>query len=476
MKKLVAICCSIVLSMLVVPVLGFSASILDSESGQTPGYVAPSDVDMQAVTPYVAPANVFVPASSKAIASDAGKFAHTNYVIKNVSGIQPQSLTDLSFPEPMAVLPDNTFSEYPASLACVYKMGPTYTGCLTGVNNAAYNAVGGSRAIAIVIAYDNPTVKADLDFFRSWFGLPVAKWKEVKVTTAVNASASCSTVPFNSGWALESAMDTQWSGAMAPNARIILVEACDNSFTQLGLAEVEAIKQVNLYGGGQVSNSWGGGEYSGETAWDATFRLNWTSGKPVSFFFSAGDSGLGAQYPSSSPWVVSAGGTTINRDASQNFVSESCWSGSGGGTSTYELWSSTFSAGNGPWTAFQVPLFNATVGASPRKTPDMAADADPNSGAWVRYNGAWYVVGGTSLAAPLLAGIVNNSNNQLGIAPRLGGVFTNDENNLLYSQLLTYKEYKNNFYDVTTGSNGAAATVGWDYCTGVGSPRGKLGK
>jgi hypothetical protein len=46
----------------------------------------------------------------------------------------------------------------------------------------------------------------------------------------------------------------------------------------------------------------------------------------------------------------------------------------------------------------------------------------------------------------------------------------------LYSQLLTYKEYKTNFYDVTTGSNGQPATVGWDYCTGVGSPRGKLGK
>ena len=128
-----------------------------------------------------------------------------------------------------------------------------------------------------------------------------------------------------------------------------------------------------------------------------------------------------------SSWVVSAGGTTINRDASGNFVSESCWAGSGGGTSVYELWSSTFGAGNGPWTAFQVPLAGATVGQSARRTPDMSFDADPASGAYVRYNGAWYVVGGTSLSAPALAGIVNNSNNRLGVAPSPGGFFGADE-------------------------------------------------
>jgi subtilase family serine protease len=91
----------------------------------------------------------------------------------------------------------------------------------------------------------------------------------------------------------------------------------------------------------------------------------------------------------------------------------------------------------------------------------------------VYYNNAWYVVGGTSLAAPLLAGIMNNSNNRLGVAPSGGGYYTNAENNLLYAELLTNKEFGKNFYDVTTGSNGSAATVGYDTCTGVGSPRGK---
>ena len=472
MKKLMVICCSIVIGIAAVPVLCLSAP----DSGQTPGYEISSP---QVATPYVAPPSVFVPECSKAIASDAGKFAHTNYVIKNFTGIQPRSLVELSVPEPAAnPKPDNTFAEYPASLACLYKMGPTYAGCVP-TNNSAYNAVGGNRAIAIVIAYDNPTVKADLDYFRSYFGLPAigTKWKEVKVTTTNGyPTASCASTPFNSGWALESALDTQWSGAMAPSARIILVEACDNSYTQLMLAEQVAIQQVNLYGGGQVSNSWSSGEWSTESAdWDWVFRSNWKPGKPVSFFFSAGDSGYGAEYPSSSPWVISAGGTTINRDAStQYFQSESCWAGSGGGVSQFETYGTSYSpwVGSGPWTNFLYPLFQQSV----RRTPDISFDADPASGVYVRYAGVWYTVGGTSVSAPALAGIVNNSNNRLGVAPSGGGYYTNAENNLLYSQLLTYKEYKTNFYDVTTGSNGAAATVGWDYCTGVGSPRGKLGK
>ena len=261
---------------------------------------------------------------------------------------------------------------------------------------------------------------------------------------------------------------------MAPNAKIILVEACDNSYAQLMLAEQVAAQQVLAYGGGQVSNSWSSGEWETESQdWDWVFRANWVAGKPISYFFSAGDAGLGAQYPSSSPWVVSAGGTTINRDPTTGaFDSESCWAGSGGGTSLYETYSSTFGSGTGPWTNYQYPLF----GQSNRATPDISLDADPASGAWVYYNGGWYVVGGTSLSAPALAGIVNNSNNRLGVAPSAGGYYTNAENNLLYAQLLTNKEYKTNFYDVTTGSNGASAGVGWDYCTGVGSPRGKLGK
>lgn len=419
---------------------------------------------------FVPSANHFVPQSSVHRESDAGRTAHTNFFIKNVTGKHASVISDLAAPEPLSnPTPDTSFAEYPASLACVYKMGPAYTGCVP-TNNAAYNATGGSRAIALVLAYDNPTALADLQYFASFFGLPAPKFTKV----IANGNGSCVTPPYDSGWALESSLDTQWSFAMAPAARIILVEACSNSYTDLMYAEQIAEQQVNKYGGGEISNSWSSGEFSTESSdWDWVFRANWTSGKPITFLFSAGDAGLGAQYPSSSPWVVSAGGTTINRDATtQNFLSESCWAGSGGGTSAYETYSSTFGTGSGPWTNFQYPHF----GQSNRRTPDVSFDADPASGAWVRSNGTWYVVGGTSLSSPALAGVMNNSNNQMGVAPKLGGYFSNEENNLMYAQLDTSKEYKTNFYDVTTGSNGSPAGAGWDYCTGVGSPRGRLGK
>ncbi|MBS0379731.1 MAG: S53 family peptidase [Proteobacteria bacterium] len=455
-----------------------------ANSEHTPG-VAPAATEAQA-SPYLAPASVFVPASSRGNAGDSGLRAHTNYVIHNPRGISPNALSDLGVAEPAAlsddaavvpapgVSPAATFAEYPASLACLYGMGKAYSGCVP-TNNKTYNAKGGSRAIAIVDAYDNPTAAADLKYFSKFFGLPSPGPNFTFVKVYANGNGSCVTPPYNSGWALESALDIEWAHAMAPSATLILVEACSNSYADLMYAEQVAEQQVLAYGGGgQVSNSWSSGEWSTESSdWDWVFRANWTSGQPISYFFSAGDAGLGPQYPSVSPWVISVGGTTINRDATSGaFQSESCWAGSGGGTSVYETWGTTFGSGTGPWTAFQYPTF----GASSRRTPDIALDADPASGAYVYLAGTWYIVGGTSLAAPATAGIVNNSANNLGVAPIAGGYFSNMENNLLYAQMATQKEYVTNFYDVTTGSNGSSAATGWDYCTGVGTPRGKLGK
>jgi len=164
----------------------------------------------------------------------------------------------------------------------------------------------------------------------------------------------------------------------------------------------------------------------------------------------------------------------------KNFVSESCWGGAGGGISLYETWSNSFTGGNaGPWAGYQYPIF----GQGPRRTPDISLNADPASGAYVYSgsNGGWFVVGGTSLAAPALAGIVNRSGNKLGTVflnaiTGFNGFFSTEEHDLLYSQLPTKVAYGQNFRDITTGSNGTAAVAGWDYCTGVGSPIGLLGK
>jgi len=423
---------------------------------QTTGFSLP---EPEGFSRYVVPSTTFVPESSVARPSDAGVKAHTNYVLHTAHGGKPQPK---AAPEPM-----NTFAETPASMGCLYGVGPAYPGCnpLTG---GTRQPSGGWGAIAIVDAFDNPQAAFSLAYFSRAWGLPAANFTKVYA----NGNGSCKTPPFDSGWALEEALDIEWAHVMAPSARIFLVEACSNSYNDLFYAELVAAQMVLSVGGGIVSNSWGGGEFAGELSYDNYFRSRW---QRVTYIVSAGDSGLGAEYPSVSPWVVSAGGTTVNRDGSGNFTSESCWAGSGGGVSAYETWSDTFTGSNtGAWADFQYPTF----GKSARATPDLSFNADPASGVWVYdyVNGGWFIVGGTSVSAPALAGIINSANNRLGLAPTNGGYYSNMENNLLYAQLSAQTAYASNFYDVTTGSNGSSAGPGWDYCTGVGTPRGWAGK
>ena len=446
------------------------------------GLAFAQDDQSQIVTPE---GTVIIPQSSVEQPEDAGIRMHTNTKI-----FVPAGLT-LS-----TVNPDNTFAEYPASLACVYKVGPAYAGC-TPSNNGKI-ATGGWGAIALVDAYDDPKAASDLAFFSSFMGLPVAKFTKVYANSSFGTlngrTASCSGTPppaYVAGkngrdWDIEESLDIEAAHAMAPAAEIILVEACSNLDTDLYYAEEVAGIEVSKAGGGDISNSWGGGEYAGEVVDDNVFfRYYWSH---ISYFASAGDSGWGAGYPSSSPWVVSAGGTTINRNASGDFVSESCWgngvdapkgSGSGGGVSKYEIWQNppVFGNGMGPWTAYQYSF----AGTGARQTPDMSFDASPASGMFVYdtdEGGTWYVVGGTSLASPSLAAIANASNDRAGQANPGGGKYTNREDNLAYAEYELHLTYPNYFYDVTTGSNGSGhnATANYDQCTGIGSPRGHFGK
>lgn len=406
--------------------------------------------------------NMIIPASSVARAEDAGKFAHTNVAISSPDGVKPHA----------SVAPDLTETETPASMGCVYKTGPIYTGCNPATGGTKHPA-GGWGAIAIVDAFDNPYAATELATFSTAYGLPKAKFFKVYA----NGNGSCTVPPFNAGWGLEESLDIEWAHVMAPSATIYLVEACSNSYTDLIYAEYVAGSLVASKGGGDITNSWSSGEFAGETAYDPYFFYYYWN--HISYFASAGDAGCGSQYPSSSPWIVSAGGTTVNRDGSGNFANEACWAGSGGGSSTVETWSDTYTQSNmGAWADYQYPIF----GKSSRQTPDISFNADPASGVVV-YDCAYasgtcyyYRVGGTSVSSPALAGIVNQAANKLGQGPPAGGYYSNTENNLIYAEYMTAKEYKTNYYDVTTGSNGCSVGAGWDYCTGVGSPRGKLGK
>ena len=293
---------------------------------------------------------------------------------------------------------------------------------------------GSGQTIAIVDAYDDPSAEADLGVFSTQFGLP-------SCTTAngcfrkVDQNGGTNYPRVDSGWALEISLDVQWAHAIAPGARILLVEAATNSFANLMAAEDYAGRHA-----GYVSNSWGAGEFSGESAYDVHFRQ-----PGGSYFVSSGDAGLPAEYPSSSPDVISVGGTTLNF-SSGVFTSETGWSGSGGGCSLYETATSDQS-GFGE--------YGNVACAGRRATPDVALVADPASGVSVydsvRSKGqrGWYVVGGTSASAPMWAARSAVTGAAVDSGTVYGGGIT--------------------FRDITSGNNGAAALTGYDLVTGRGS-------
>lgn len=450
---------------------GFMAWGAWAQENRVAGPAAPATAAVAPVSPqvYRRPGQIITPASDVRVPGQM----HTNYKIFVPEG------------RPLASPTPDTSYETPASIACIYKVGPAYAGCTTANNGDI--ATGGWGAIALVDAFDNPNAASDLSVFSANFGLPAAKFTKVIANTTFgtlnNLTASCAGTPANanlSGWDIEESLDVQWAHAMAPKAAIVLVEACSASTTDLLYAVEVAGIEVTKHGGGVISMSWGGSEFTGESSYDwYLFDYYW---KNITYIASAGDLASEVIWPSASPWVVSAGGTTINRDASGNFLSESCWADSGGGPSTQELWENPpVFPQFGPWTGYQYFMTGGAPYQTPyRQTPDMSFDADPNSGVYVYDSDAttpgWYIVGGTSLSAPALAGIINASANKLGQATETGAPYAQLENNLIYSQLASAKAYETNFYDVTTGSNGHAAAAGYDNCTGVGSPRGHLGK
>jgi kumamolisin len=340
--------------------------------------------------------------------------------------------------------PDIPLGETPASIACIYGVTKNTTGC---PKSGTLIPKGGKNAIAVVEYGSYSAMKRDAATFSSQWGLPAPNITEVCATGG--------TCPANngSGWDLETALDVQWAHAMAPNAKIYVYEFSNDPLTDG--AETGAASAVAGAGGGEVSNSWGynGGEFSGETGLDSYFVQ-----RGVVFFASAGDSGAIPQYPSVSPNVVSAGGTFITRSGSGKYTGERCWTGSGGGPSTHESRPSYQS------------VISGIVG-SHRGTPDIAADADPNSGVAVyssSYCGGWCIVGGTSAASPILAGITNTA----------GGfsTSTNAELTKIYGEYGNATQYKMLFHDVTVGNNGYPAKTGWDYCTGVGTPKTPKGE
>jgi subtilase family serine protease len=320
-----------------------------------------------------------------------------------------------------------------------------------GVDSIAFKAngqivpgYGNGQTIAIVGAYHNPYLTAELHAFDATYGL----------ADPVVYQANLAGGRVDAGWAEEEALDVEWAHTIAPGASILVVEAQSEGLSDLMNAVNYARQQANV---SVVSMSWGSGEFRGQTSYDSIFSTP-AGHNGVTFVTATGDSGAGAgaQWPASSTHVVAVGGTTLTVDSAGNILSETAWSGGGGGYSRMVA----------------EPSYQRTVqGSGRRSTPDVSMDADPATGVPVftisPYSGSgyWRIFGGTSLSAQLFGGLVAIANQ----GRQLQGLGTLDGPSQTLPAL--YAGAGNAFRDVTVGSNGNRATPGYDLATGLGTPK-----
>ncbi|HEX2916340.1 MAG TPA: S53 family peptidase [Chloroflexia bacterium] len=324
-------------------------------------------------------------------------------------------------------------------------VNPLVTGSPTGLSPSQVKSVynfptsltsGTGKTIAIIDAYDSTSAENDLKSFSRTFGLPNCTssngcFKKVNQNGAAFPLPKADT----GGWRMEISLDVQWAHAIAPGAKILLVEANSSSLDDLFAAVNYARKNADY-----ISMSWGAAEDTWVSYYDQF--LTQPAGRSVSFFASAGDGGAVAGYPSVSPFVISVGGTSLNNIGTPLF-SETGWSSSGGGCSRFES-----------QTADQAAFFTANPAqaqcGSGRATPDVSLDADPNNGGVsVVINNGWTTVGGTSLSAPMWAA-------------RSAVLGATVNSTYVYGSAITYR-------DITSGNNGMPAGPGFDLVTGRGS-------
>ncbi len=366
------------------------------------------------------------------------RLAHTNVHIVVADRVHRQSST------PIVGL------ETPASLACVYGLVAKSSGC--NPTTATALPTGGSKLVILVDAFDDPTAQNDLTVFSKQYGLPAITNANFQV---VYASGTKPPQDSTGGWEFEASLDIEMAHAMAPGAKVILMEAASNNNSDLDKAVKAAAKLAAAAGGGEVSMSYGGGESSNEESGESTY-----TGNKVVFLASTGDS-PGVEAPSVLSNVIGVGGTNIVRDSKHNFQSQTAWTNTGGGISQYV-----------PIPDFQAAIAKVKkVVGKFRGVPDISMNGGPSAAVSIYdttpYNGSllnWSGAYGTSESSPLLAGVLNAA-----------GKFeasTEAEHTLAYNGY-TKKAHWTDIVSGTCGNNGGSAAVkNYDLCTGIGVPAG----
>ena len=327
-----------------------------------------------------------------------------------------------------------------------------------GISSIKLNGIvgdGTGQTIAIVSAYDDPNLvsssssafsTSDLHLFDKEYGLadPPA------FTKVEQTSAGISPQP-DTGWAEEDSLDVEWAHAIAPGAKIVLLEANNAGAVQLIDWGVQTAE--NMAGVSVIDMSWGFGEFNGENSYDSAFTTP-SGHEGVTFVASTGDTAAPADYPAFSPNVVAVGGTHLTLSGT-SYSGETGYISGGGGISAYE----------------SKPSYQSSVKQSSgfRTTPDVSFDGDPNTGVAVydSYNGGhpgWYKIAGTSLGGPVwsaLIAIADQGRVSAGLTTLDGPTQTLPK---LYSIAST------DYHDITSGNNGFSAASGYDLVTGRGSP------
>jgi subtilase family serine protease len=372
--------------------------------------------------------------------------------------------------------PSTTIEGYtPAQIRTAYGFGSA------SFSDGSIAADGAGQTIAIIDAFNDQNIVSDLAYFDTQFD--IAAPASFKI---VNQAGGSKLPANNADWAGEIALDVEWAHAIAPGANLLLVEATSDDTDDLMAAvnyarNAAGVSVVSMSWGGSEYVDWGnGGESDSQTSLDPDFTTP-AGHEGVTFVAAAGDSGQqsGVQWPASSPNVVAVGGTTLTLDTDGTYESETGWSGTSGGYSQVEG-EPTYQDGV------------QTTGA--RSVPDVAYDADPNTGFAeydsVKDNGVvgWQEVGGTSAGTPQWAGLIAIADQGRVIAGKTtldGKTQTLPALYSLYSAPNTtdHAAYTTDFNDIESGgtggyhfryggpgNNGNEASAGYDDVTGLGSP------
>lgn len=439
-----------------------------------PGAPTEVDRDGSSSSAHQQPRSVTIPASRQGMSTRALTFQE----VADGTG----RATALSTNAAPQATPAASVTYTPAQIRAAYGLPPVPSK-LTGLTALQAAQLGAGQTIYIVDAFHNPYAFGELSAFNSQFGLPACTQKTLSPTATLPLPAPSTTATtcefyqvasgtggtiaasfprYDAQWAMEIALDVQWAHAIAPLARIVLVEGSDASLNALG----SAIQLANRMGPGAVSMSFGAPEGSYVSSYESLFR---TPG--MTYFAATGDSGTAVNWPAASPSVVAVGGTSL-RYSGTGTRTETAWSLAGGGISAHVALPS-----------YQNATLLRNTAITRRAVADVSMNADPTTGQYVAVipnqttctfcQVSWVTTGGTSMSSPQWAGVAAVAN---AMRAQAGKGPMGSPHAVLYQALANASTYATAFLDVTQGSNGlcaiCAARAGYEAPTGLGTPNG----